>query len=190
MATNMSLRSLLDSDKLKGPNFDSWYRRLRIILEHERIINVISDPAPEEPPLIAPRATRDAYQKYVSDRTTVRCIMPAAMNDEFSRIFEQTQPQDIIQVLKDRFGVPQDVKRYKTSCAVFNTKLREGDSVTGHVLYMIEMIERLGKLGFSLHEQLGKDVILNSLPPSYLNFLDHYRMNKPAVNYHGLLVLL
>ena len=92
MATNMSLRSLLDSDKLKGPNFDSWYRRLRIVLEHERIINVISDPAPEEPPLTAPRATRDAYQKYVSDRTTVRCIMLAAMNDEFSRIFEQTQP--------------------------------------------------------------------------------------------------
>ena len=190
MATNMSLRSLLDSDKLKGPNFDSWYRRLRIVLEHERIINVISDPAPEEPPLTAPRATREAYQKYVSDRTTVRYIMLAVMNDEFSRIFEQTQPQDIIQVLKDSFGIPQDVERYKTSCTIFNTKLQEGDSVTGHVLYMIEMIERLGKLGFPLHEQLGKDAILNSLSPSYLNFLDHYKMNKPAVNYHGLLGLL
>ena len=52
------------------------------------------------------------------------------------------------------------------------------------------MIERLGKLGFSLHEQLGKDAILNSLPPSYLDFLSHYRMMKPAVNYHGLLGLL
>ena len=55
---------------------------------------------------------------------------------------------------------------------------------------MIEMIERLGKLGFSLHEQLGKDAILNSLPSSYLDFLSHYRMTKPTVNYHGLLDLL
>ena len=55
---------------------------------------------------------------------------------------------------------------------------------------MIEMIERLGKLGFFLHEQLRKDAILNSLPSSYLDFLSHYRMTKPAVNYHGLLGLL
>ena len=41
-----------------------------------------------------------------------------------------------------------------------------------------------------MHEQLGKDAILNSLPSSYLDFLDHFRMNKPAVNYHGLLGLL
>ena len=31
---------------------------------------------------------------------------------------------------------------------------------------------------------------MNSLPSSYLDFLDHYRMNKPTVNYHGLMGLL
>ena len=55
---------------------------------------------------------------------------------------------------------------------------------------MIEMIERLDKLGFFLHEQLRKDAILNSLPSSYLDFVSHYRMTKPTVNYHGLLGLL
>ena len=66
----------------------------------------------------------------------------------------------------------------------------EGASVTNHVLYMIEMIKHLGKLSFSLHEQLGKDAILNSLPSSYLDFLSHFKMIKPIVNYHGLLGLL
>ena len=83
-----------------------------------------------------------------------------------------------------------DVERYKVSSAIFNVHMHDGTSVTDHVLYMIEMIERLGKLGFFLHEQLGKDAILNSLPSSYLNFLSHYRMTKPTVNYHGLLGLL
>ena len=55
---------------------------------------------------------------------------------------------------------------------------------------MIEMIERLSKLGFSVHEQLEKDIILNSLPKSYCLFLTHFRMTKPAVSYHGLLGLL
>ncbi|WP_135007144.1 hypothetical protein [Pseudomonas putida] len=82
------------------------------------------------------------------------------------------------------------LKGIKTSCAIFNARMRDGASVTDHVLYMIEMIEHLSKLGFPLHEQLGKDAILNSLPKSFLPFLTHFRMTKPAVNYHGLLGLL
>ena len=116
--------------------------------------------------------------------------MLAAMNDEFSFPLENAQLLDILQILIESFDTSDDVERYKTSCAIFNARMREGASVTDHVLYMIEMIERLGKLGFPLHEQLGKDAILNSLPPSYLDFLSHYRMTKPIVNYHGLLRLL
>ena len=93
-------------------------------------------------------------------------------------------------MLNESFGVPDDVERHKTSCAIFNARMKEGTSVTDHVLYMIEMIELLGKLGFFLHEQLGKDTILNSLPQSFRPFLTHFRMIKPAVNFHGLLGLL
>ena len=55
---------------------------------------------------------------------------------------------------------------------------------------MIEQIECLSKLDFLLYEQLGKYAILNSLPKSYLLFLNHYRMTNPAVNYHSFLGLL
>ena len=90
-------------------------------------------------------------------------------------------------MLKESFGMPDNVKRYRVSSAIFNARMCDGTSVTDHVLYMIEMIKRLNKLGFFLHEQLGKDAILNSLPSSYLDFLSRYRMMKPIVNYHGLL---
>ena len=80
-----------------------------------------------------------------------------------------------------------DVEWYKVSYAIYNARMPNGGLVTDHVLYMIEMIERLGKLGCPLYEQLDKDTILNSLPSSYLNFLNHYRMNKPIVNYHDLM---
>ena len=71
MATNLSLRSLLDNDRLTGPNFDSWYRRLRIVLENEHLIYVINDEAPEEPPLTVRGVAREAYNKWLSDHTTV-----------------------------------------------------------------------------------------------------------------------
>ena len=61
MATTLSLRSLLDNDKLMGPNFDSWYRKLKIVLEHERILYVVTDPAPKEPAPNARGTIRDTY---------------------------------------------------------------------------------------------------------------------------------
>ena len=92
-------------------------------------------------------------------------------------------------MLNESFGTPDDVERYKISCVIFNARMR-GVSITDHVLYMIEVIECLSKLGFPLHEQFEKDAILNSLPKSYLPFLTHFRMTKPAFNYHSLLGLL
>ena len=67
--------------------------------------------------------------------------MLAAMSDEFSHRFEMAQPKDMLQVLEDAFSTPDDVKRHKTSCAIFNAKMWDGASVTDHVLYMIELME-------------------------------------------------
>ena len=116
--------------------------------------------------------------------------MLTAMNDEFSHKFKEAQPNEILQKLKESFDAPDDVERYRVSCAIYNARMSDGSSVTDHVLYMIEMIGQLGKLECPLHEQLDKDVILNSLSSTYLDVLYHYRMNKPTVNYHGLMELL
>ena len=75
MATSLSLRSLLDNDKLVGSNFSSWYQKLKIVLEYERILYVIMDPAPEELAVNERGTVRDTYQKWLSDRIMVRCIM-------------------------------------------------------------------------------------------------------------------
>ena len=63
------------------------------------------------------------------------------MNDEFNRKFEETQPEDILKVLRESFGTFDDVEQYKISCIIFNAQMREGASITDHVLYMIEQIE-------------------------------------------------
>ena len=85
MANSLSLCTLLDNDKLYGPNFDSWCQKLKIVLEHEWILYVILDPALEEPASNAPHAIKDTYQKWLNDRTIVCCIMRASMNDKFSQ---------------------------------------------------------------------------------------------------------
>ena len=78
--------------------------------------------------------------------------MLATMSDKFSRKFEIAQPNEMLQVLEDSFGTPDDVERHKTSCAIFNARMQDGASIIDYVFYMIEMMECLSKLGFPLHE--------------------------------------
>ena len=64
--------------------------------------------------------------------------MQASLNDKFSRMFEEAQPKDMLKVLRESFGTPDDVEWNKTSCTIFNTLMKEGASITDCVLYMIE----------------------------------------------------
>ena len=54
----------------------------------------------------------------------------------------------MLKVLRESFDTPDNVERHKTSCIIFNARMREGASVIDHVLYMIKQIERLSKLDF------------------------------------------
>ena len=123
MANTLSLCTLLDSDKLTGPNFNSWYQKLKIVLEHKKILYILTDQASEELVANAPRAVRDTYMKWLNDRTTMRWMMRAAMNDELSCKFEDAQPKEMIQILNESFDTPEDVERHKISCAVFNAHM-------------------------------------------------------------------
>ena len=46
MASNLSLRGILDANKLTGPNYVDWLRNLRIVLTQERLSYILDSPDP------------------------------------------------------------------------------------------------------------------------------------------------
>ena len=70
----LSLRSLLEKEKLNGTNFLDWFRNLRIVLKQERKEYVIEEPVPIEPAANAPRADTDKYKKHMDDMIDVGCL--------------------------------------------------------------------------------------------------------------------
>ena len=56
--STMSLRSVLEKDKLTGTNFLDWFRNLRIVLKQERNLYVPNEPLPEEPAENVPKAEK------------------------------------------------------------------------------------------------------------------------------------
>ncbi|KAK8560072.1 hypothetical protein V6N12_012875 [Hibiscus sabdariffa] len=85
---NLSLRSLLEKEKLNGINFLDWFRNLKIVLKQERKEYVIKELVPDEPAANAPRADKEKFKKHMDDMLDVSCLMLASMSPELQKQHE------------------------------------------------------------------------------------------------------
>ena len=151
---------------------------MRIVLKQERNLYVLDEPFPEEPADNAPRAEKNAYEKHHNDSIDVACLMLATMSYELQKDLEIMEAYDMIFNLKEMFQQQARQERYETTKALHSCKMAEDASVSAHVLKMKGYIEHLDRLGFPLSQELETDLILNSLPDSYGQFVMNYNMNE------------
>ena len=92
--------------------------------------------------------------------------------------------------LKDLYGEHSRTARFEISKQLFRARMTEGTSVQNHVLMVIDLITRLGQLGFVMDGELNQDLILQSLPDSFSQFVLNYHMNKLDIFLPELLNIL
>ena len=68
------------------------------------------------------------------------------------------------------------VKRYETSDKYFAQKMAENSSASEHVLRMCGYQNHLNQVGVNLLDKIVIDRVLQSLSPSYQNFMMNYNM--------------
>ena len=94
-----SLRSILDKEKLSGPNFLDWQRNLRIALMQEQKEYVLDEEMPEAP---NEEVTQAALNRWQSANRDVKCIMLATMSPELQKnFFEKEMAFEIISELQN-----------------------------------------------------------------------------------------
>ena len=176
--SNSIMRSILDKEKLSGTNFLDWHRNLRIVLMHEKKLYALEQPLPEEEPTAnAPKAVRDAYQRHLDDALDAKCLMLATMTSELQKQHEEMDAFDMIEHLKTLYQEQARIERFEVSRALFQAKLAEGSPVSPHVLKMIGYVGNLERLGFPLGTELAIDLILQSLPESFSQFVLNFTMS-------------
>ena len=151
---------------------------MRIVLKQERKLYVLDEPLLEEPSNNVTRAEKNAYEKHHNDSIDVACLMLATMSSELQKDLENMEPYDMISNLKEMFQQQARQERYETTKALHSCKMAEGTSVSAHVLKMKGYIEHIDRLRFPLSQELATDLILNSLPDSYGQFVMNYNMNE------------
>ncbi|KAJ1408684.1 hypothetical protein SESBI_23305 [Sesbania bispinosa] len=121
----ISLRSILADGKLVGSNFDDWYRTLRIVLMHERLIDVIDKPVVPQPEDQNNVEATNAYKKYLEDYMSTKCLLLAlaSMSSELQRQHEDMEPAEIINHLKKMYGGQSRTTRYQLSKNLFRSTM-------------------------------------------------------------------
>ncbi|XP_071676691.1 uncharacterized protein [Lolium perenne] len=80
--------------------------------------------------------------------------------------------------LKVIFETHAAVESYEASKQFFGCMMEEGSSVSEHMFAMSGHARKLSDLGIVIPNQLGIHRVLQSLPPSYKNFVMNYNMQN------------
>ncbi|XP_071694321.1 uncharacterized protein [Rutidosis leptorrhynchoides] len=104
--------------------------------------------------------------------------MSATMIPDLQKDLKHHDAFEMLKQLKEMFQQQARQQRFENVIALHACKMAEGTSVSSYVLKMKSYIDQLERLGSSIGPELAIDLILNSLPKSYDQFILNYNMNN------------
>ncbi len=82
------LASILDHNRLTGPNLSDWLRNLKLILNLERIGYILDSKVPGPLPLEATQEEHDILDKWKEHDMRAKCYMLSSMSNELQKQHE------------------------------------------------------------------------------------------------------
>ncbi|KAK1618361.1 hypothetical protein QYE76_023878 [Lolium multiflorum] len=192
VAPTINLNQFLEKAKLKnnGTNFTDWFRHVRIVLTSGNLQYVLDAPLGPPPFLTATDEVKNVYLAQKQHYSQVQCAILYGLEAELQKRFETHDPCEIIRELKAIFETHAALESYEASKHFFGGMMEQGSSVSEHVLKMSGHAKKLNDLGIVIPNQLGIHRVLQSLPPSYKNFVMNYNMQNMNKELHELFSML
>ncbi|KAL5547171.1 hypothetical protein UlMin_006858 [Ulmus minor] len=162
------LSVILSQNKLIGENFTDWKRNLNIVLTSEKHKFVLLEVCPPEPAANAAKAVKDAYEKWI-------------VSDDMAQIMASVQ---------DMFGETSTRARFEAVKAIMNSRMKLGTPIRDHLLRIMTHFNEAEIHGSSIDQQTQVDMILETLPDSFIPFKTNYVLNKMDLNLTALMTEL
>ncbi|VFQ77922.1 unnamed protein product [Cuscuta campestris] len=170
MANNNSpfnLRYVLEKEKLSGTNFLDWEMNLKIVLECEKKLYVLTSEPPKAPEANARAAEITSYRNYEGDARDVRCLMLATITPELQRLHKDMEAHPMMTRLKGLYQGQARHERFKISTTLFSSKLAMEMTMPELLKFLTTAEESLGKgKGKSILMVEGSTVAKKSGPRS------------------------
>ncbi|XP_073288471.1 uncharacterized protein, partial [Primulina huaijiensis] len=176
------------NEKLVGENFLKWKSNINIALVCENLKFVLMEVCPPEPPLNASRSVREIYDRWIATNNKAKGYMLVGMNDVLRLKHEHVEnAYEIMDSLQAMFGQQSSQSKHEAIKNAMNARMKKGQSVGAHVLNMINYFTEAETHGATIDDGTQVSMILESLPPTFLQFKSNYVMNKLDYNMTQLL---
>ena len=83
-----AFKSHFERERLIGPNFNDWYRSLRIVLRVADKLEYLNKPCPNEPAATEPEDVKAAWRLEYKKHNEVEYIMHGSMSTKLQKQFE------------------------------------------------------------------------------------------------------
>ncbi|KAK1664685.1 hypothetical protein QYE76_052844, partial [Lolium multiflorum] len=192
MASPINFNQFLEKEKLKsnGSNFTDWFRHVRIFLNGGNLQYVLDAPLGDPPAETETDEVKNVYATRKTRYSQVQCAILCSLESDLQKRFEHHDPHELMKELKTIFETHAAVECYEASKHFFSCMMEEGSSISEHMLVMTGHAKKLSDLGIVIPNRLGINRVLQSLPPSYKNFVMNYNMqnmNKEFPELFGML---
>ncbi|KAL0455965.1 UNVERIFIED_CONTAM: hypothetical protein Slati_0935700 [Sesamum latifolium] len=182
---------IMETNKFNGTSYNDWLRNLRIVLYFENRGYVLDKPLLMTLPKGSLPDERVTLEKWLEDNRLVRSIILVSMTNDIQKQYDRFDGVPSIMIrMKEVYAVPDRHIRYTTTKAFLGTKMAKGSSVQSHEVKMLSLVEKLEDLKTGLDNDTYIDVILQSLPPSYDQFIINHNMNRLENPIHELINML
>lgn len=184
-----AFRSMLEREKLSGPNFNDWFRQLRIVLRAEKKSYILEEQTPVVPGANATTEELAAYSDAYDRHNEVACLMLGSMNADLQKQFENYFPLDMINELKSLYEKQAGVELFDLVDQLHDLRHEQGTPVSSHILKMKRYFEQLERLNYAYPQPITIGMILKSLSKDFEDFVRNYNMhsmNKTIAELHAM----
>ncbi|XP_074293215.1 uncharacterized protein LOC141620176 [Silene latifolia] len=189
------LRSFMDKYTLKsnGSNFKDWEEQLRLAAVGDGKLRYLVEPPIATPTTRTSTAARDAYEEYQRESLIFKNVLIFAMEPSLQKqCINFSNAYEAFIRLSTMFSQTPRILQYDAAVRFFEANLKEGQSMSSHVLKMIEHVETLDELGCKIPEELTVDRVLQYLSEvkGFTQFRVNYNMANMKKSLHELHSLL
>ncbi|GJU37001.1 UDP-glycosyltransferase 83A1 [Tanacetum coccineum] len=184
---NSVFRSFFEKQKLTGPNFIDWYRKLRLVLSIEDKEKYLEQPIPAAPVAVAPDQSIPpqalaTYNEWVKNQNEIAVMMLLTMDLEIQHNLSHLGANGMLTELKALYSKQAKQELLQTVREFHTCRQEEGQSVSSYVLKMKSYLDQLERLGHPVTLNLGVSLILVGLSKEYDSFMLPKKVVAPALH--------
>ncbi|GJS41358.1 zinc finger, CCHC-type containing protein [Tanacetum coccineum] len=155
---------MLEKHQLTRPNFNEWFRALKLVVHTEKLHDVFETALPPAPAVGANAQALADWAVLFYRHNEVACLMLGTMSPKLYHQFEHNSPLEMVTELQKMYGKPPGVELQELVNMFHSCKQAEGQSIKRkqaaivgassyyhHVMAILKREKRSGKVGQCHH---------------------------------------